>query len=76
MYPEELASTGWLELVGGVIHAPKAATCHDRIFDFFVVSADLSHAVVCTRLVGDTQCVPHSAVRLWFESGARQDMVR
>ena len=34
--PQQLAATGWLELIGGVIHAPKRATCGDNILDYCV----------------------------------------
>ena len=36
--PDELRETGWLKIVKGVIYAPEAPTCGDRVLDFFVVS--------------------------------------
>ena len=32
--PEELAATGWLEKVGGVVHAPGTPTCNGSVYDF------------------------------------------
>lgn len=32
--PQALAGTGWVELVGGVIHAPDQPTCNDNVYDF------------------------------------------
>ena len=45
--PEELQQTGWLKQIGGVIVAPKAPTCGDRVIDFFVVAECLHHATPC-----------------------------
>ena len=42
--PDQLQSTGWLDLVGGRIVAPTAPTCGERVIYFFVVGASLAHA--------------------------------
>jgi hypothetical protein len=74
--PDELLQTGWLRLVGGVICAPKAATCGDRVLDFFVVSEKIHHAVKMVCNVGDSLCSPHSPTRIMVDSSARVTMVR
>jgi hypothetical protein len=74
--PDDLKATGWLQTVKGVIHAPAASTCGDRIIDFFVVSACFSQAVVATCVIGDGGFKPHSPVRLIVKSDARSLMVR
>ena len=74
--PEELTATGWLNLVDGVIHATKEATCLRRTLDYFVVARNFSHAVASVNLVGDSACTPHAAVRLYLKAGARADTVR
>eukprot|EP00973_Karenia_brevis_P017249 2368142-Karenia_brevis.AAC.1 len=42
--PELLATTNWLKVVGGVIVAPKSATCNGSVYDFFVVSRGLEQS--------------------------------
>lgn len=60
---EELQQTGWLNLVGGHVHAPAVPTCGDRVIDYVVVSANLTHAVRGVHTICDVECYPHSAVR-------------
>ena len=48
--PAELAATGWLDLVGGAICAPQAATCNGNVYDFFVVKRQFQHAVHSVQL--------------------------
>ena len=35
--PEEIVSSGWLQLVGGQIHAPSLPTCNRSIYVYFVL---------------------------------------
>ena len=63
-------------MVGGVICAPRAATCGDRVLDFFVVSEKIDHAVKMVCNVGDSLCSPHSPTRIMIGSMARVAMVR
>jgi len=53
--PDELREAGWLKIVKGVIYAPTAPTCGDRILDYFVVSEGLSQAwaIVAACVIGD-----------------------
>ncbi len=74
--PDELEASGWLDLVGGAIHAPTTATCNDSVYDFFVVKRCFQHAVFSVRAVGDALCKPHSPVRLLLRSAPRCIMVR
>lgn len=74
--PDELAATGWLNLVEGVIHAPGETTCNRRTLDYFVVAKCFTHAVAGIRVIGDSACAPHAAVRLFLKAGARADTVR
>lgn len=74
--PEELAATGWLQVVGGTIVAPKHPTCGDRILDYFVVKCSLGHAAEIACTIADEGFGPHYQVRLYIEAGARHGMVR
>ena len=60
--PDELRSTGWLKIVKGVIYAPTAPTCGDRILDYYVVDEGLSQAgaIVAACVIGDKTFGPHS----------------
>ena len=74
--PAELEATGWLKKIGGTIHAPQAATCNGKVYDFFVVANAISHNVQGTYAVGDAGLTPHSPARLLFRGGSRKVMVR
>ena len=76
--PDELRSTGWLNIVKGVIDAPTAPTCGDRVMDYFVVSECLSQvwAIVVACVIGDQTFGPHSPVRLIVKANSRTVMVR
>ena len=62
--PADLAATGWLQKVGGVIHAPNAPTCNGSVYDFFVVAAGISDQVRSTHVIGDVGLTQHSPARL------------
>ena len=74
--PDELAATGWLQLVGGEIVAPKTATCNDRILDFFVVAQQFRHNVLDCRTVCDAGLNPHSPARIYLNDRAVTAWVR
>ena len=74
--PTQLKDTGWLQLVGGVIVAPKLAACNARTIDFFVVSKDLAAAVAGIVVIDDAVCNPHSPVRLYIRADTRMMTVR
>ena len=62
--------------MGGVVHAPKAATCNGKVYDFFVVVAAVSHGVQGTYVIGDAGLTPHSPARLFFRWIPRNVIVR
>ena len=69
--PEELEKTGFLKLVDGVVHSPAASTCGLKVYDFFVVSRQLSPAVLAVVTVADCYFGPHSPVRLLLRASPR-----
>ena len=73
---DDLRRTGFLKLVGGVIFAPKKATCKGRVIDFFVVSQDLAGSVVGVAIVNDALFSPHRPVRLYINANNRTMTVR
>ena len=74
--PADLTKTGWLDKVGGVIHAPSSPTCNGKIYDFFVVAKSISDQVQSTHLIADAGFTPHSPARLIFRGLPRKTMVR
>ena len=74
--PQQLEETGWLKLVGGVIVAPKMATCKGRTIDFFVVAKSVAGSVVGVKVVGDALFKPHCPVRLFINARPRLMTVR
>ena len=74
--PEDLAATGWLRKVGGVIHAPAAPTCNGKLYDFFVVVETISDQVQSTHVIAAVGFTPHSPSRLIFKGPPRKTMVR
>lgn len=76
--PDELRSTGWLKIVRGVIYAPEAPTCGERVMDYFVVCEGLSQTsvIVDACVIGDQTFGPHSLVRLMVKANTRTVMVR
>ena len=64
MTPELLSSSGWLEMVDGVISHSGQMTSSANNIDFFVkdrATADCVHGV---QLIRDAETYPHTAVRL------------
>ena len=74
--PSLLEKSGWLSLVKGRIHAAGSATCHLNEYDYFVLDARLSRAVVCVRPISEAGISPHIPVRLYLRGNARRLMVR
>ena len=73
--PDELRMSGWLQLVGGQIHASNQPTCNQNEYDFFVADKRLSSLVLGVALVNDTGSKPHSAIRLWLQGKPRSHSV-
>ena len=76
MSPQTLAESGWLKTVGGVIMAPKVATCGENTYDYFIVHHSLAHAVVAIQRLDDAGLFPHFPVRMLIKGNARRFMVR
>ena len=51
--PDELAQTGLLKNLKGIIVAPQVNTCNSRVIDFFVVSEGLRQAAPAAYTIGD-----------------------
>ena len=66
MTPGELLMTGFLERCRGVIYAPSEPTHLDQIYDYFVVTEKLAHAVHGCYRLNDSGISPHSPVRLFI----------
>ena len=66
--PEELESSGWLRLVKASVVRPAggATTCHDKCYDYFVVSNSYLHNIIGARAVVDAGWTPHSPCRLFI----------
>ena len=69
-------ATGFPELIGGVIQAPRDSTCGARILDYFIVSRDLAPAVLAVHCVADGLFQPHVPVRLLLRASPRADRIR
>ena len=74
--PEMLEAAGWLNMVGGVVHAPTQPTCHGHVYDYFVVHKAISPAVVATQRLEDGGLFPHFPTRLLVRGGALRYLVR
>ena len=74
--PEELINTGFVDLVGGVVHAPADVTCGGKRYDYFVVSSDLSPAIFSVNAVADGSFSPHCPVRMLIRATPRAMLVR
>ena len=74
--PEVLASSNWPRIMQGTIHAPPSPTCNEKVYDYFLVSSDISHAVVGVKRLSDGGCKPHWSVRLYLHGAARAKAVR
>ena len=66
MSPSVLRSSGWLNLVKGKLFEPEGPTCGLQKYDLFVVSMNLSSAILGAVVVSDAGLHPHSPVRLFI----------
>ena len=74
--PEVLKASGWPLMIGGEVLAPREATCHENVYDFFVVAKALvPHVASVTKLDYDGFS-PHYPVRLLIRGDARSMCVR
>ena len=56
--PHLFTAADWLNIVGGVVHAPSQPTCHGHVYDFFVVHRAISLAIVGVQLLEDAGLRP------------------
>jgi len=74
--PQILAQSKWLDMIGGMIVAPDAPTCHDSVYDFFVVDKKLHLAIAGVARLNDAGTNPHWPARLFIHSDARRQLSR
>ena len=76
MSPGELAQTGWLGLVGGIVISPGRPTCGANTLDYFVVSEGLAPAIAGVSIIDDVARKPHALIRLYLKPFPRSMKVR
>ena len=76
MDPATLASSGWLDVVGGVIVAPTMPTTGDATLCYYVVARAIAHGVIKAQTVHDAGLHPHSPVRLLLRGDLRAKLTR
>ena len=70
--PQQLASTGWLEVDDAVIVTPPLPTCHSSTYDLFVVCRGLEPAVAGAQRIEEAGLSRHSPSRLLLGGDARR----
>jgi hypothetical protein len=76
MVPALLCKSGWLSLIKGDIHATGASTCNLQEYDYYVLDARLSPAVVAVKSISGSSNSPHVPTRLYLRGNARSLMVK
>ena len=74
--PQVLLESNWLEVVRGVIVAPRHPTCNGKVYDFFVVAEGLVPAIAGIVRIDNAGLHPHWPSRLLIRGDARRHMVR
>ena len=74
--PADIARSGFLQMVGGVLFHTNSATCGPNTRDFFIVHKSLAHAVVGIQRVDGVGLHPHRPVRLILRGDSRRFAVR
>ena len=74
--PAVLIASGWVDLVDGVVITPQLPTCHAHVYDYFVISKNLAHAVAGIQRIDDAGLFPHWPSRLLIRGDARRHLVR
>ena len=70
-----LQEAGWPRKLGGQLFAPTVPTCHDNVYDFFIVSLSLAGSVVGTQSVNDVGGRPHRPSRLLLAGGIQRQHI-
>ena len=76
MPPQTLIDSGWVDSIEGVVVATTASTCNSSVYDYFIVSVKLRHAVRGIQLVNDHSFSPHYPARMYIDGDARRKMAR
>jgi len=74
--PDVLQSSGWLDVVHGVVVAPTAPTCFSATYDYFVVAEELVPFIAGCVRIDDAGLYPHWPARLLLRGDARRLAVR
>ena len=74
--PHLLTAANWLNMVGGVVHAPSQPTCHAHVYDYFVVHKAISPAIAGVQRLEDAGLFPHFPARLLIKGNALRYQVR
>jgi len=74
--PSVLAGSKWLDMIGGMIVAPDAPTCHSSTYDFFVIDRRLHSSVAGVARMNDAGTNPHWPSRLFLRSQAQRHLTR
>ena len=74
--PSVLAGSKWLDMIGGMIVAPDAPTCHSSTYDFVVVDRRLHSSVAGVARLNDAGTNPHWPARLFLHSQAQRQLSR
>ena len=74
--PQQVGSTNILDVMCGQIVAPTMPTCHQSVYDYFVVPRCIAHAVVAVQRIDDAGLSPHWPTRLVLRSDMQRMRVR
>ena len=74
--PGDIARSGFLQMVDGVLFHTNSATCGNNTRDYFIVHRSLAHAVVGIQRVDGVGLHPHSPVSLTLRGDSRRFAVR
>ena len=74
--PDMLRSSGWLDVVKGVLVAPASPTCHGSTYDYFVVCQALASSVAGIARIDDGGLHPRSPSRLFLKGDGKRKLIR
>ena len=74
--PGDIARSGFLQMVDGVLFHTNSPTCGNNTRDYFIVHRSLAHAVIGIQRVDGVGLHPHSPVRLILRGDSRRFAVR
>jgi hypothetical protein len=74
--PQQLEATNILDVLCAQVAAPTLPTCHQPVYDYFVVPRRIAHAVVAVQRIDDAGLSPHWPSRLVLRSDMQRMRVR